>query len=116
VTACAMMRALELVFAVGWGAFWLYWIVAAFTMKRGRIPWSRELRIRAVIAVIVILLIRFGAFRGHGLNTNPLRTGLGLALFAVGLVNRTGMSGGSILLGGWGHVISVVEEVPAGVA
>ena len=38
------MRAVELVFAVGWGAFWLYWLVAAFSMKRGRIPWSRELR------------------------------------------------------------------------
>ena len=28
------MRAVELVFAVGWAAFWLYWIVAAFSMKR----------------------------------------------------------------------------------
>ena len=43
-----MMRAVELVFAVGWAAFWLYWLVAAFSMKRGRVPWSRELRIRAV--------------------------------------------------------------------
>jgi protein-S-isoprenylcysteine O-methyltransferase Ste14 len=54
-------------------------------MKRGRIPWSRELRIRAVIVVIVILLIRFGAFRGHGLNTDPWRAGLGLVLFGLGL-------------------------------
>jgi hypothetical protein len=27
------MRAVELVFVVGWAAFWLYWIVAAFSMK-----------------------------------------------------------------------------------
>jgi protein-S-isoprenylcysteine O-methyltransferase Ste14 len=53
-------------------------------MKRGRVPWSRELRIRAVIVVIVILLVRFGVFRGHGLNTDPWRAGLGLALFALG--------------------------------
>jgi protein-S-isoprenylcysteine O-methyltransferase Ste14 len=79
------MRAVELVFAVGWGAFWLYWLAAALSMKRGHVPWSRELRIRAVIAVIVIVLIRLGAFRGHGLNTDPLRAGLGLVLFASGL-------------------------------
>ncbi|MDQ1421679.1 MAG: hypothetical protein QOJ52_3641 [Acidimicrobiaceae bacterium] len=79
------MRAVELVFVVAWGAFWLYWFVAAFSMKRGRVPWSRELRIRAVIAVIVILLVRFGAFRGNGLNTDPWRAGLGLVLFALGL-------------------------------
>src|SRR5579862_5884091 len=79
------MRALELVLAVGWAAFWLYWLVEAFSVKRGRIPWSRELRIRAVIVVIVVLLIRRGVFRGHGLNTNPWRAGAGLVLFALGL-------------------------------
>lgn len=79
------MRAVELVFAVGWGAFWLYWLVAAFSMKRGRVPWSRELRIRAVIVVIVIVLIRLGVFRHRGLNTDPWRAGLGLVLSALGL-------------------------------
>jgi len=80
-----MVRAVELVFAVGWAAFWLYWLVAAFSVKRGRRPWSRELRIRAIIAVVVILLIRLGAFRGHSLNTDPWRAGIGLVLFALGL-------------------------------
>jgi protein-S-isoprenylcysteine O-methyltransferase Ste14 len=79
------VRAVELVFAVGWGVFWLYWLAAAFSMKRGRVPWSRELWIRAVIAVLVILLIRLGVFRGHGLNSDPWRAGLGLVLFALGL-------------------------------
>ena len=79
------MRAVEVVFAVGWAAFWLYWLVAAFTMKRGRVPWSRELRIRAVIVVVGILLIRVGVFRHHGLNTDPWRYILGLVLFALGL-------------------------------
>jgi hypothetical protein len=32
------MPAVELVFAVGWAAFWLYWLMAAFSMKRGRWP------------------------------------------------------------------------------
>src|SRR5215467_5292586 len=79
------MRAVELIFAVGWAAFWLYWLVAAFSMKRGHVPWSRELRIRAVITVVVIVLIRVGVFRGHGLNTDPWRAGIGLVLFAFGL-------------------------------
>jgi protein-S-isoprenylcysteine O-methyltransferase Ste14 len=75
----------ELIFAVGWAAFWLCWLVAAFSTKRGHIPWSRELRIRAVIVVIVIVLVRFGVFRGHGLHTDPWRAGVGLVLFASGL-------------------------------
>ena len=79
------MRAVELVFAVGWAAFWLYWLVAAFSVKRGRVAWSRELRIRAVIGVIAVVLVRFGAFRGHGLNTDLWRGVIGLVLFALGL-------------------------------
>jgi len=79
------MRAVELSFAVGWGAFWLYWLVAAFSMKRGRIPWSRELRIRAVIVVVVIVLVRLGAFRHHGVTSDPWRDAVGLVLFALGL-------------------------------
>lgn len=79
------MRAVELVFAFGWGAFWLYWLVAAFSMKRGRVPWSRELGIRAVIAAVVIVLIRLGVFRGHGLHTAPWRSAVGISFFIVGL-------------------------------
>jgi protein-S-isoprenylcysteine O-methyltransferase Ste14 len=79
------MHAVELVFGIAWAAFWIYWLVAAFSTKRGRVAWSRELRIRAVIAVLVIMLVRFGAFRSHGLNTDPWRAGVGLVLFAAGL-------------------------------
>ena len=79
------MHAVELVFAIGWAAFWAFWLAAAFSMKKGRVPWSRELRIRAVIAVLVILLLRLGALRGHNLNSDPVRAGFGLLLFALGL-------------------------------
>ncbi|HUY07271.1 MAG TPA: isoprenylcysteine carboxylmethyltransferase family protein [Acidimicrobiales bacterium] len=79
------MRTVETVFAVAWAAFWLYWLAAAFSIKRGRVPWSRDLRIRAMIVVAVILLVRLGAFRDHGLNTDPWRAGLGLVLLALGL-------------------------------
>src|SRR6185437_6553149 len=79
------MPAVEVVLVVGWAGFWLYWLVAAFSVKRGRVQWSRELRIRAIIAVVVVISIRLGAFRGHVLDTDPLRAGIGLALFALGL-------------------------------
>ena len=79
------MTPVELVLAVGWAAFWLYWIVAAGSMKRGRVLWSRELRIRVVIVAFAIVLFRVGAFRSYGTNTDPWRDGVGLALFALGL-------------------------------
>jgi protein-S-isoprenylcysteine O-methyltransferase Ste14 len=79
------MRAVELIFAVGWAAFWIYWLVAAFSVKRGRVPWSREVGIRAAIVVVLILLVRLGAFRDHDLGTDPWRAGLGLILFVLGL-------------------------------
>ena len=79
------MRAVEVVFAIGWAAFWIYWLVAAFSMKRGHVPWSRELGIRVVIVVVIIVLVRAGAFRNAGLNSSPWRAGVGLLLFAAGL-------------------------------
>jgi protein-S-isoprenylcysteine O-methyltransferase Ste14 len=79
------MRAIELIFGVGWAAFWVYWLVAAFSSKRGRVLWSRDLGIRAVIAVVLVVLIRFGTFRGHGLHTDSWREAIGLPLFFLGL-------------------------------
>ena len=38
-----------------------------------------------MILVLAIILIRLGAFRGHSLDSDPWRAGLGLILFAVGL-------------------------------
>jgi protein-S-isoprenylcysteine O-methyltransferase Ste14 len=79
------MRAVEFAFGVGWAAFWIYWLVAAFSMKRGRMSWSRELRIRAVVLVLFAILVRLGALRGHDQNSDPWRLAAGLALFAGGL-------------------------------
>jgi protein-S-isoprenylcysteine O-methyltransferase Ste14 len=80
------MRAVELVFAIGWAAFWFYWIVAAFRTKRGRHPWSRELWIRVVLALVIVVLVRAGAFRGgHGHNNELWRGGVGLVVLALGL-------------------------------
>ena len=79
------MHAIEFVFAIGWAAFWIYWLTMAFTAKRSHVPWSRELRIRGAIFIVVILLLRVGAFHHGERNTDPWRAGVGLALFACGL-------------------------------
>jgi protein-S-isoprenylcysteine O-methyltransferase Ste14 len=79
------VRTVELIFSIGWAAFWLYWLVAAFTMKRGRPAWSSELRIRVPLVIVIIILLRTGAFRIHSVDSNPLRAGLGLGLFVAGL-------------------------------
>jgi protein-S-isoprenylcysteine O-methyltransferase Ste14 len=79
------MHVIEIVFAIGWAVFWAYWLGAAFSMKRQRIAPLRELRIRMVIFVLVILLLRLGAFRNNDINTGPWVAGLGLVLFAAGL-------------------------------
>ncbi len=79
------MPAVRLAFVVGWAAFWIYWLVAAFSMKRGRVAWSRDLPIRAVIAVAVLVLIRVGVFR-HGGAPVAWRSAVGLILFAAGLI------------------------------
>jgi len=79
------VHSVELIFAIGWAAFWIYWLVAAFSMKRGHVQWSRQFRVRAVILVLVILLSRVGAFGGGERNSNPSLEGLGLLLFVVGL-------------------------------
>jgi protein-S-isoprenylcysteine O-methyltransferase Ste14 len=54
-------------------------------MKKGRIPWSRELRVRAVILVLVILLFRTRVVRFGGVTSDPWREGIGLVLFFLGL-------------------------------
>lgn len=79
------MRTVEIVFAVAWAAFWLYWLIAALSMKRGRVPWSREVGIRVVIVAVAFLLDRLGLFALHGGNTQLWRGGIGLALLAAGL-------------------------------
>ena len=79
------MHTVRLVFAVGWAAFWLSWLVAAFFRKKGRIQWSRQLRIRVVLIGVAVLLARLGAFRRHPANTDPWLAAVGLALFGLGL-------------------------------
>ncbi len=43
-------------------------MAAALFIRRGRVAWSRELRIRAAIEAIVIVLVRLGVVRDRGLS------------------------------------------------
>jgi protein-S-isoprenylcysteine O-methyltransferase Ste14 len=102
------MRAVEVVFAVGWAAFWAYWLAAAFSVKKGRMQWSGQLRIRAAILVITILLVHLGAFRGHGIETEPWQAGIGLLLFVLGLAFAVWAR---VSLGGnWGTPMTQKDE------
>lgn len=84
------MQIVESIFAIVWAAFWLYWLGAALSTRRGHVPWSRQVRIRALIVVAVILLVHFGlihlgASGAKDLETDPSRAGLGLLLLGLGL-------------------------------
>lgn len=71
--------------AVGWIAFWIYWLVAAVGVKKGRIPWRHFAGVRLVIILLVLLLVRLGAFHGQAVTHDPWREVVGLAIFASGL-------------------------------
>lgn len=79
------MGAVELVFEVCWAVFWVYWLVAAFSMKRGHVPWSRSIGLRALVVVLVFALFRLGIFSHPERNTDLWVACIGLALFALGL-------------------------------
>ncbi len=80
-----VMHTAAWIFAAGWTLFLLYWLLAAFSTKRGRIPWARELPIRAALLVAVIVLVRVGAFRHRNMVGDDWRAAPGLLLFALGL-------------------------------
>jgi protein-S-isoprenylcysteine O-methyltransferase Ste14 len=79
------MKAIETIFAVGWAAFWIGWIVAAFSTKRARVPSTRRVGIRLVLLVAVIALFHTRTFSIHDVSTGPWRDGVGLVLFVLGL-------------------------------
>ena len=79
------MRAIELVFSIGWAAFWLYWLVAAFSMKPGRGSWSRGARCQGGDRCPRVPFDPLRRLSGPGFNTDSWRAGFGLVLFALGL-------------------------------
>jgi protein-S-isoprenylcysteine O-methyltransferase Ste14 len=103
------VRSVELVFGVGWAAFWLLWLLASFTVKRGRRQWPRGGPIRVAFIVLVFLVFRLGVVRGQsGVSTEPWREAVGLVLFALGLGFAIWAR---VHIGrNWGHPMSQKQE------
>jgi protein-S-isoprenylcysteine O-methyltransferase Ste14 len=70
-----------------WVLFWLVWLAAALTAKRAAQSRVRPfVGLRIALFVIVVLVSRSGAFKGHHtIVSNPTLQGVGLGLFLVGL-------------------------------
>lgn len=79
------MRAIEWVFAIGWATFWAYWLLAAFSMKKGRTTGLWGMGRRAVVVVLVGVLLRAGRWHNLGPPSNLPVAGVGLVLWGLGL-------------------------------
>jgi protein-S-isoprenylcysteine O-methyltransferase Ste14 len=80
------MRIIGFVFAAGWVAFAIYWIVAALGTDRARVFSVRSVGFRLAAAAVIILMIRTSFVRGHtGTVHSLVLQGLGLAVFLSGL-------------------------------
>jgi protein-S-isoprenylcysteine O-methyltransferase Ste14 len=79
------MRVVDVVIVVCWIAFWIYWLAAAAGVKAGQTQWGRFAGARIILIVVVFLLLRVKAFRGHAVIHNPWLVGTGVAMFVLGL-------------------------------
>ena len=79
-------RAVEVIFGVGWTAFWIYWLAAAVNSKTtvGRSP--QYIVVRLGMVVVVIVLLRTNAFDARtSLVSDPLLEAVGVVMFVLGL-------------------------------
>jgi protein-S-isoprenylcysteine O-methyltransferase Ste14 len=81
------MYAIDYVIYSVWVLFWLAWLAAALTAKRATRSRMRHfIGLRLAFFVIVILVSRSGAFKGHHtIVSNPVLQGVGMGLFLAGL-------------------------------
>jgi protein-S-isoprenylcysteine O-methyltransferase Ste14 len=79
------MPVVDVVIAVGWVAFWVYWLAASIGIKSGHTRWTRFAAIRVGALIVVLLLFRSRALKGHGTSHDPWLQGIGLVVFFLGL-------------------------------
>ena len=79
------MHVIDIVIFAGWVAFWLYWLVASVGVKAGQAPWTRFAGLRIGVILVILLLLRGRALRGHMAISSPWLQGIGLAVFLLGL-------------------------------
>jgi len=77
---------IDVVFLVGWVAFWIYWLARSAGVKAGRTRWTQFAGVRVAAILIFLLLVRGRVLKGHATtNHDALLQGIGLAVFAAGL-------------------------------
>src|ERR1700680_2104738 len=79
------MHIVDVVILVCWVAFWVYWLAASTGVKAGQTGWTRFAGIRVGVILVILLLLRVRAFKGHVATNNPWLQGIGLAVFLLGL-------------------------------
>jgi len=79
------MHVVDVVILVCWVAFWVYWLAASTGVKAGQTRWTRFAGIRVGVILVILLLLRVRAFKGHVAANNPWWQGIGLAVFVLGL-------------------------------
>jgi protein-S-isoprenylcysteine O-methyltransferase Ste14 len=79
------MNAVDIVIGVGWLVFWIYWLVASAGVKAGRTRWTQFAGFRVAIALIAVLLLRLGVFKGHAVTHDLWWQVPGLVIFLLGL-------------------------------
>jgi protein-S-isoprenylcysteine O-methyltransferase Ste14 len=80
------MHIIDIVILACWVAFWVFWLAASTGVKAGRTRWGQFAGIRVGILLVLLLLLRLRAFKGHVGTNNPWLEGIGLAVFLLGLV------------------------------
>jgi protein-S-isoprenylcysteine O-methyltransferase Ste14 len=79
------MHIIDVVILACWVAFWVFWLVASTGAKAGRTRWGQFAGIRVGIILVLLLLLRLRAFKGHVGTNDPWLEGIGLAVFLLGL-------------------------------
>ena len=76
----------DIVIAVVWAAFWIYWLASGVNAKSAnRSGRGAYLGTRVVVILAVFLLLRLHVFRGRALPDTPWLLALGFLLFLGGL-------------------------------
>ena len=86
------MHVVDVVILAGWVAFWIYWLAASIGVKAGQTRWTRFAVVRVGIILVILLLLRVRALKGHAATNDPWSftndpwlQGVGLAVFLLGL-------------------------------
>jgi len=79
------MHVVDVVILVCWVAFWIYWLAASVGVKAGQNRWTRFAGVRIGMILVLLLLVRVRALKGHAVTNDPWLQGIGLAVFLLGL-------------------------------